>query len=106
MSDLKPGAGWESILPEFIEADSSAIESSLANFVGDVSREQRVSWHNSIKWLKHASKNPVLNVGPSGSWDEKWVEVPRVIFDGSRYHMWYHGVDSKDTRRTGYATSE
>ena len=52
MSDSKTGAGWQSNLPEFIEADSSAIESSLANFVRDVSREQQISWHNSIKWLK------------------------------------------------------
>lgn len=52
MSDSKSGAGWQSILPEFIEADSAAIESSLANFVRDVSREQQVSWHDSIKWLK------------------------------------------------------
>ncbi|ANO51878.1 DNA/RNA helicase domain-containing protein [Woeseia oceani] len=52
MSDPRPGAGWHSYLPEFVDTDASAIESSLANFVRDVSREQQVSWHNSIKWLK------------------------------------------------------
>lgn len=52
MSDSRPGAGWQSILPEFIQADSSEIELSLANFVRDVSPDQQASWHRSIKWLK------------------------------------------------------
>lgn len=52
MSESKSGAGWYSTLHEFVEAEPAYIESSLVNFVRDVSPEQRTSWKHSIKWLK------------------------------------------------------
>lgn len=48
--------------------------------------------------------NPVLNVGPEGSWDEKAVVEPFVIVDGDTYKMWYGGFDGTNYR-IGYATS-
>jgi predicted GH43/DUF377 family glycosyl hydrolase len=50
------------------------------------------------------SGNPVLNVGPEGSWDEKVVVEPCVIVDGDTYKMWYAGYDNSNYR-IGYATS-
>lgn len=48
--------------------------------------------------------NPVLRVGPPGSWESKQVSHPRIIFDGKKYQMWYAG--SNDTcRQIGYALS-
>ena len=77
-------------------------------YTGWASRVMRIGYATSsdaVNWQKYAH-NPVLGVGPSGSWDAKWVEIPRIVFDGSKYHMWYHGLDANGTRRTGYATSQ
>ncbi|MDP2208373.1 MAG: hypothetical protein Q8K98_06330 [Bacteroidota bacterium] len=48
--------------------------------------------------------NPVLRLGPAGSWESKQVSHPRILFDGKLFRMWYAG--SNDTcRQIGYATS-
>ncbi len=47
---------------------------------------------------------PVLLKGPSGSWDEYWVESPCVIYDNGVYRMWYTGAGSQGIQ-IGYATS-
>lgn len=41
-------------------------------------------------WVK-AQGNPVLDVGPSGSWDASAVYSPSVVFHNGLYHMWYSG---------------
>lgn len=51
-------------------------------------------------WTRFGS-NPVLDVGPS-SWDSFQVSSPSVVFDGSKYCMWYSGDNGYDV---GYATS-
>ena len=55
------------------------------------------------EWVKDTG-NPVLDVGPKGSWDETSVTAPCVIVDGTTYKMWYTGYDSSNYR-IGYATS-
>lgn len=58
---------------------------------------------DGITWTEYAG-NPVLDVGPAGSWNDESVEVPYVLFDGSTYHMWYSGYDGTNSS-IGYATS-
>ncbi len=55
-----------------------------------------------IDWEK-ASGNPVLDPGPSGAWDDGFVGIPSILFDGNTYHMWYAGRNN--IQRIGYATS-
>jgi predicted GH43/DUF377 family glycosyl hydrolase len=57
----------------------------------------------SIPWVKD-SLNPVLDVGPPGSWDDTQVGTPRVIFENDTFKMWYGGDDGNNYR-IGYATS-
>ena len=59
---------------------------------------------DGISWTKHES-NPVLETGPTGSWDDQMVCHPVVIASQGNYQMWYCGVDGQ-RGRTGYATSE
>jgi len=59
---------------------------------------------NGISWTKY-SGNPVLQTGPSGSWDASRVLCPEVVLDDTTYRMWYTGQDADGTRRVGYATS-
>jgi predicted GH43/DUF377 family glycosyl hydrolase len=55
-------------------------------------------------WLKYA-QNPVLTMGSSGSWDERWVELGSVIFKNS-FHMWYDGgAPPGYLGRVGHATA-
>ncbi len=42
------------------------------------------------EWRKY-SDNPVLDVGPPGSWDDWWVGPGFVLRDGTTYQMWYDG---------------
>jgi len=60
---------------------------------------------DGISWTKSAS-NPVLNLGPSGSWDDDHVITPRILYNAttSTYEMWYTGSDGL-YYRVGYATS-
>ncbi|MCK5560125.1 MAG: hypothetical protein KAJ51_06010 [Thermoplasmata archaeon] len=59
---------------------------------------------DGVTWTKY-SGNPVLTVGPSGSWDEIHVGIPRVLYDGNIYKMWYQGQGTSNDHLTGYATS-
>ena len=55
-----------------------------------------------INWTKYGN-NPVLNVGPAGSWDDQFVGNCSVIFDSSTstFKMWYNGGDGEKERKTG-----
>ncbi|UCG70096.1 MAG: hypothetical protein JSV09_03525 [Thermoplasmata archaeon] len=58
---------------------------------------------DGYQWTKDGA-NPVLDLGPSGSWDDWQVYAPSVIYIGSGFEMWYSGSDG-NTVRIGYATS-
>lgn len=62
---------------------------------------------DGFAWTKY-SGNPVLDVGPAGSFDDMWVAVPAVIKNDGLYEMWYSGFSSKtgfSSLAIGYATS-
>jgi predicted GH43/DUF377 family glycosyl hydrolase len=59
---------------------------------------------DGITWTEYAD-NPVLHAGSAGSWEEG-VGQPCVFFDGTRFHMWYTGLDSEYIGRIFYATSQ
>jgi predicted GH43/DUF377 family glycosyl hydrolase len=58
---------------------------------------------NGHQWMKNGS--PVLTVGPYGSWDERGVADPYVTHLGSRYYMFYLGMDRAQRQRLGVAES-
>lgn len=60
---------------------------------------------DGIEWKKAVSENPVLDVGPTGSWDSFQIGHPSVLIDERTYKMWYIGADASDRVRIGYATS-
>ena len=41
-------------------------------------------------WTKYIA-NPVLEPGPSGSWEDAWVSWPFVIYDSTQFIMYYTG---------------
>jgi hypothetical protein len=59
---------------------------------------------DGITWTKDPN-NPVLPRGPSGTWDNSWVYPGSVLYDGTKYHMWYGGCDTLKGVKIGHATS-
>jgi predicted GH43/DUF377 family glycosyl hydrolase len=52
-------------------------------------------------------ENPVLNVGPDGSWDDTSIRFPYVLYHEGMYHMYYvHFRSLGDPQAIGYASSE
>lgn len=57
------------------------------------------------QWVKDPN-NPLLSPTP-GAWDAYQVLLPRLVYDGTTYRMWYHGSRSEqDGGKIGYATSQ
>ncbi len=51
-------------------------------------------------WKKYKG-NPILDIGPEGTWDDKWVACAAVLKEaGDKYYMWYSG-----NFQTGLATA-
>lgn len=55
--------------------------------------------------LKRVFRNPVLDIGKKGAWDETSISDPRVIKHKNYYLMFYSGVDTKNVERMGVAIS-
>ncbi len=89
MSVIRDSLGYKMYYEGATPADSQAI--GLAT-----STDGRV-------WARYPG-NPVLNVGPAGSWDERKISTASVYFDGSSYSMWYTGRGVREGS-IGLATS-
>jgi predicted GH43/DUF377 family glycosyl hydrolase len=73
----------------------------------DRARRQRLGVARSrdgINWDKLRS-NPILELGPVGSFDESGLGEPAVWTSGGRYWMIYTGRDHSEHRRLGLARS-
>jgi hypothetical protein len=59
---------------------------------------------NGIDWNPHGV---ALEPGALGSWDDRHVASPTVVFDGTEYRMWYTGIGHTTGvwGMVGYATS-
>lgn len=75
-----------------------------AGYDGDNLRIGYATSGDGITWSKR-SYNPVLDLGPAGSWDGSGVSGPSVVLNGVTYHMWYTGYDGARSR-IGYAFHE
>jgi len=57
-----------------------------------------------IDWNRYEN-NPIIDVGPAGTWDSRASGPTSVIYHNGIYEAWLFGVDDTDTGRIGYATS-
>jgi predicted GH43/DUF377 family glycosyl hydrolase len=93
----------ELVAGPFVLFDGTVYHMWYAGYDGTSTRIGYAYSSNGINnWTRYP--NPVLDSGPSGSWDELTVFQPCVLFDGTTYHMWFGGHNGK-VRRIGYATS-
>jgi predicted GH43/DUF377 family glycosyl hydrolase len=49
------------------------------------------------KWSRH-EKNPLIPVGPKGSWDERFASDPCVLLDGRRWVFFYYSLGQGKAR--------
>jgi predicted GH43/DUF377 family glycosyl hydrolase len=59
---------------------------------------------DGIFWQKYGNM-PVMEEGPSGSWDHQAVGWPTVVIVNDTCHMWYTGASDEIVVQIGYATS-
>jgi predicted GH43/DUF377 family glycosyl hydrolase len=59
---------------------------------------------DGVHWQK-SHKNPILDIGPPGSFDESGLGEPAVFFAGHSYFMLYTGRNRDEGRRVGWAQS-
>jgi predicted GH43/DUF377 family glycosyl hydrolase len=118
---LKPGptGSWDDgdVANHSVLSDGSRFHMWYEAF--DKSGTTRVGYATSIdgiSWVKYddpsttappfAESDPVLLPGPNGSWDDSDAAQPKVLFDGTTFHMWYIGISrSGDNFQIGYATA-
>jgi predicted GH43/DUF377 family glycosyl hydrolase len=73
----------------------------------DRARRQRLGLavsSDGLNWTRLRS-NPVMELGPAGSFDEVGLGEPAVWVSGERYWLLYTGRDPKEHRRIGLAVS-
>lgn len=63
------------------------------------------STNGGQSWTLANNGQPVLDRGPSGSFDASHVWSPGVLKDGNKYKMWYVGHDGSDWNNVGYVES-
>ncbi|MGD8439142.1 MAG: hypothetical protein PVG53_01305, partial [Holophagae bacterium] len=59
---------------------------------------------DGVFWTKYPG-NPVMDLGPPGSWEDRHVRPGGVVFDGETFHMWYTGWGTGRPVQIGYAES-
>lgn len=103
---LRPeeGAGWErgGLYKACIVEDGGRYY-LLYNAKDEAPRHWReqigVAWSDDLKTWTRYEGNPILRNGPPGSPDERFAADPCVLRDGSRWVIFYYGLDAKGVAR-------
>jgi len=103
---LSPGpAGWEG---DYIAANGSALahEGEILYWyqAGIPPRIGLARSGDGKTWSKHGE--PVLGLGPRGSWDERGAADPYVARFGDHFYLFYLGEDRARRQRLGVARSK
>lgn len=104
-----PSSAWDGgrIFYHFILFDGTQYRMWYTGYNPNLSAKPAIGYATSpdgINWMKYAN-NPILTPNPTG-FEEDGLFEPVVIFDGTRYQMWYDGSSqSESVFATGYATS-
>jgi predicted GH43/DUF377 family glycosyl hydrolase len=105
---LSPSATWEG---NEVSPNSIVIEGTTLRLYYHAGGSQLVNRRigtatsaDGLTWTK--APDPILDLGPSGAFDDNQVAEPRVMRVGTAYRMYYTGRHATDNRTSlGYATS-
>jgi len=105
---MSPGAGgeWDSVevWSGPVVYDGSHFHMWYSGWNGSKERIGYATSPDGTSWTKHPG-NPVIDVGPPGSWNDYVVRSGAVIFDGASFKMWFTGWRSSLDGKVGYADS-
>lgn len=106
-----PSEPWEGgpkgeISPNTVLKEEGIYKMWYHGFRDGVRRIGYATSTDGLNWKKYTG-NPVLDVGPPGSWEALAVVEPKVIKVGSKYYMWYSGQSGTEFygQNVGLATS-
>lgn len=100
-----PSGSWDALSTEMgtVVSHNNVYHMYYAGYDGTFSRIGHATSTDGISWTKDPL-NPVLDVGPVGSWDASMVYVPSVVMVGSTFHLFYDGALGW-IEQVGHATS-
>jgi formylglycine-generating enzyme required for sulfatase activity/predicted GH43/DUF377 family glycosyl hydrolase len=84
--------------------DNGTYKMWYSGYDGSYERIGYATSPDGIAWTKYTS-NPVMDHGPSGTFDSIYAWGPKVIKVGATYHMWYTGHSGEGSYNIGHATS-
>lgn len=90
--------------PYVIEINNILYMYYLGQDEHDVQRLGIAKSFDGINWHKYA-KNPILDIGKNGTFDEKGLGEPSVIYQAPYFYMLYTGRDIQEQRNIGLAIS-
>lgn len=97
-------ATWEG---SYIAANGSVIDHGGLAYYYQAGDPPRIGLARQTSQFVFAKRTqPVLDVGPYGSWDERGVADPYVIEAAGRLYMYYLGMDRARRQRLGVAQSD
>jgi sucrose-6-phosphate hydrolase SacC (GH32 family) len=104
--ELGPAGSWDS---KGIDMGSVVFDGTLYHLYyggsnGTSFRIGHATSQDGVSWSKDPL-NPILDIGPIGSWDHGFVYLPNVLLNGTTFHMWYDGFGGT-YEQIGHATSE
>lgn len=90
--------------PYVIEINNILYMYYLGQDEHDVQRLGIAKSFDGINWHKYA-QNPILDIGKNGTFDEKGLGEPSVIYQAPYFYMLYTGRDIQEQRNIGLAIS-
>ncbi|HLO13751.1 MAG TPA: hypothetical protein VK206_02905 [Anaerolineales bacterium] len=109
---IGPSGGWDSkdVAAPYVIFDQGLYKMWYVGNSDPTTSSGAIGYATSpdgITWTKY-ERNPLLTVGPAGSWDSAKILGVSVLAEGNAYKMWYTGSASSEPflkLRIGYATS-
>jgi predicted GH43/DUF377 family glycosyl hydrolase len=105
--DLGSSGSWDDADVSFpnVVYDGGSYHMWYTGFDGIRGRIGYATSPDGIIWTKSAS-NPVLDIGPAGSWDENGILDSMVIKEKTTFRMWFSGANNMIEEQIGYAVSQ
>ncbi len=99
--------GWHvsSIMSVAVIHDGSEFRMWYGGSDGSIRQGGFATSPDGTSWTRHPG-NPVIEVGPNGTFNDISVLPGAIVFQGGSYHMWYTSGGNNIWESIGYANSE